>query len=106
MSTLLDITTALNSTTLRTRCEGAILKNAMGISRESRLTPHHDERRSLALRALRVGISWPDWQRFVVSDGVVIAKAAAPDTLTDGEVESLVLTIWNLVAGIDPEDVA
>ena len=103
---LIDIATALSSTVLRARCEGAILKNAPSIARESRTVFAHDKRRQLALLCLRSGIAWGEWQRWVVSDGTVLAAAADVSALSDAQIESLVLTIWNSVAGVDPADAA
>lgn len=102
---LIDIATALSNPTLKTRCEGAILKNAPYIARESRLTVNHAERRALALRCLRSNISWGEWVRWVVSDSTVLAAAADTSVLSDAQIESLILTIWDFVAGIEPADV-
>jgi hypothetical protein len=107
---LLQIFDQFTNTTLKTRCEAAMLKHAPSIASESRATPYHPERRTLALRIIQSGPSWGEWQRWILSDSAIInaANPAAVDALSDDAIVSLVLTVWNYVAvpGVLPADVA
>ncbi len=97
---ILDYYKALSNSLLKERCVGAILKFAKPIAIEATSVPNHDKRRELALDCIQNGVQWPRWERWVVTDGTVGAKVTALDTLTDPEIESLILTIWDNVAGV------
>ena len=108
--TLAQISDQFTNTTLKSRCEAAMLKHAPSIARESRAVANHAQRRVLALNIIQSGPIWPHWQRWILSDSVILnaANPAAVDSITDAAIESLVLTVWDYVAvpGVLPADVA
>lgn len=91
----------------RQKCIGSILKQAVVIAAESRAIPNHLARRALALQILRGGCAWDAWIQPIATDATVTGAANlnAIGLWTDGQIDTLIGNVWNIVAGIDPSDV-
>lgn len=98
----IDYITALSDTNFRSRIEGTILKAAPAILIESTAITHHAERRTLARRVLESGVNASEWSRWVVTDPTVSAKITNLASVTDTELDTVIASCWDKVAGFPP----
>lgn len=89
------------------RVEAAAVEAAINVTSESRKTPNHLNRASLARKVLMSPRRWGELMAMAVAvNGTVNTKYATGEDIPDGDIQFTVASLWDAYADSDPAEEA